>query len=103
MLSSVVMTPDQRREMAQALCEKLAQATAPVVFLLPLQGGNEWDRPGAPLNDPDGLAAFIDEMRARRPANVELRELDCHINDPGFSDAALEVVDAWIDAGLLPR
>ncbi len=103
LLSSVVMTPDQRREMARAMCERLAQATGPVVFLLPLQGGNEWDRPGAPLNDPEGLAAFIDEIRTVCPANVELREVDAHINDPAFSDAALEVIDGWIAGGLLPR
>ena len=102
LLSSVVMTPDQRREMARAMCERLAEANGPVVFLLPLQGCNEWDRPGAPLCDPAGLAAFIDEMRRCCPDNVELREIDAHINDPAFSTAALEVVDAWIAAGTLP-
>ena len=32
-----------------------------------------------------------------------LRDLDCHINDPGFADAALAVVDGWITDGTLPR
>ena len=30
--------------------DRLAQATGPSVFILPAQGGNEWDRPGAPLH-----------------------------------------------------
>lgn len=102
LLSSVMMTPDQRREMARAMCARLAGAKGPVVFLLPLQGANEWDRPGGPLNDPDGLAAFIDEVRGSCPANVDLRELDCHINDPAFSDAALAIVDDWCANGTLP-
>ncbi len=102
LLSSVLMTADQRREMARALCARLAAARGPVVFLLPLHGCNEWDRPGAPLCDPDGLAAFIDEIRRSCPQNVELREIDAHINDPEFSAAALEVVDAWTRAGTLP-
>ena len=102
LLSSVMMTPDQRREMARAMCERLAGAKGPVVFLLPLQGCNEWDRPGGPLCDPAGLAAFIDEMRSACPANVDLRELDCHINDPGFGEAALAVIDAWRAEGVLP-
>ena len=67
LLSSVLLDADQRREVARAICERLAQAKGPVVFLLPLHGCNEWDRPGAPLCDPDGLAAFIDEMRAELP------------------------------------
>ncbi|MEZ5766827.1 MAG: Tm-1-like ATP-binding domain-containing protein [Paracoccaceae bacterium] len=102
LLSSVMMTPDQRREMARAMCERLAGAKGPVVFLLPLQGCNEWDRPGGPLCDPEGLAAFIDEMRNACPANVDLRELDCHINDPEFSAAALAVIDEWRTEGALP-
>jgi uncharacterized protein (UPF0261 family) len=32
---------------------------------------------------------------------VQLVELDAHINDPAFSDAALAVVDDWIATGLV--
>ena len=102
LLTSVVMTPSERAEMARTLCAKLAAAKGPVTFLLPLQGGNEWDREGGPLSDPEGLQAFTEAMRAHCPANVRLVELDAHINDPAFSEAALAVVDAWIADGLLP-
>jgi uncharacterized protein (UPF0261 family) len=83
------------------LCKKLAGATGEVTFLLPLQGCNEWDREGADLHDAAGLAAFIDEMRAHCPANVKLRELDAHINDAAFSDAALAVFDDWLAKGVV--
>lgn len=102
LLSSVLMTRDQRREMARALAGQLAQATGPVTLLLPVQGGNEWDRPGGPLSDPAGLAAFIAELRDAVPDNVALTELDTHINDPAFAEAALAQVDAWIADGTLP-
>jgi uncharacterized protein (UPF0261 family) len=101
LLTSVVMTADERRTMARTLCARLAAATGPVVFLLPTQGGNEWDRAGGPLCDPDGLAAFCAEMRASCPPNVQLVAIDAHINDPAFHDAALAVVDGWIAAGVL--
>ncbi|MBN8293214.1 Tm-1-like ATP-binding domain-containing protein [Rhodobacter sp. NTK016B] len=103
LLTSIVMNAEERREMARTLCERLAQATGPVVCLLPVQGGNEWDRPGGPLSDPEALAAFVDEIRAACPANVRLIEMDAHINDPAFSEAALAVVDGWIEAGVLPK
>jgi uncharacterized protein (UPF0261 family) len=83
------------------LYAKLAKAQGPVVFLLPTQGGNEWDRPGGPLADPEALAAFVDEMRHACPPNVQLIELDAHINDPAFHDAALQVFDGWVKAGAL--
>jgi uncharacterized protein (UPF0261 family) len=101
LISSVLMTPDQRREMARAMCDRMATATGPVTFLLPLQGGNEWDRPGGILEDAEGLAAFIDEIRKRIPPNVDLIEIDCHINDPEFVAKALEVFDDWIARGLI--
>jgi uncharacterized protein (UPF0261 family) len=102
LLSSVVLSAAERREMARALAAKLAEATGPVTLLLPSKGLHEWDREGAPLCDPEGLAAFCEELRGCCPANVRLVELDAHINDPAFAEAALEVVDGWIAAGLLP-
>ncbi|MDZ4276649.1 MAG: Tm-1-like ATP-binding domain-containing protein [Erythrobacter sp.] len=101
LLTSVVQTPDQRRELAREICGKLSGAAGPVVFFLPVRGGHEWDRPGAPLEDAAGLAAFCEEMRAACPANVELVELDAHINDPAFSDAVLARFDDWVAGGIV--
>lgn len=102
LLSSVVLGGAERREVARTIAARLAAATGPVTLLLPLQGGNEWDRPGGPLADAAALAEFVDELRQACPPNVRLVELDAHINDPAFSAAALEVVDGWIAGGLLP-
>ena len=71
-------------------------AAAPVTLFLPLQGCNEWDRPGADLHDAEGLAAFCDEIRTTCPGNVTLRELDAHINDDAFCEAVLAVFDGWV-------
>ncbi len=99
LLTSVVQSADQRRATARAICAKLAGARGPVTFLLPVQGGNEWDRAGGPLSDPEALAAFCAEMRAACPPNVTLVEIDAHINDPAFDEAALRVLDGWIAEG----
>jgi len=101
LLTSVIMTADERREMARVMCNRLAQAKAPVVLLLPTQGGNEWDRPGGPLSDPEALAAFVQGVRDHCPANVTLIEMDAHINDPEFSAAALGVIDGWMADGVI--
>jgi uncharacterized protein (UPF0261 family) len=103
LLSSVVLDADARRKVARAIMGKLAEAKGEVVFILPLQGGNEWDRDGGPLCDAEGLAAFVAEVRAACPGNVQLVDLDAHINDPAFSEAALAVVDGWIATGILPK
>ena len=103
LLTSVVLTAGERRDVARALCAKLSGAKAPVVVYLPEQGGNDWDRPGGHLADPVALAAFCDQMRQSCPPNVELVTLSAHINDPAFHDAVLARFDAWLADGTLPR
>jgi uncharacterized protein (UPF0261 family) len=101
LLTSVVQTADERRDVAREICAKLSGAKGPVVFYLPLHGGNEWDRDGGPLADADALAAFCDQMRLSCPANVTLVELNAHINDAAFAEAVLAQFDAWRASGVI--
>lgn len=102
LITSVLLSAAERRDVARAICAQLAKAKAATTFLLPTKGANEWDRDGGPLQDAAGLAAFCDEIRACCPANVTLLELDAHINDAAFADAALQVFDGWRADGTLP-
>jgi len=101
LLTSAVLNSDERRQVARAICDKLAGASAPVAVLLPTQGCNEWDRDGADLHDSDGLAAFCDEMRQSCPQSAQLHELDAHINDAAFIELALAIFDAWVADGTI--
>ena len=68
LLSPILLGAAERREVARAHCARLATATGPTVFLLPTLGCHEWDRPGAPLHDAGGLAAFAARSAAPFPA-----------------------------------
>ena len=103
LITSILLNSEERREVARAHAAQLSEATGATTFLLPKGGLNEWDRPGAPLHDGEGLTAFVEEMQAVMPENVELRVLDCHINDEEFSDAALQVLDGWLADGTVSR
>ena len=78
---------------------ELEGAEAPVRFLMPLGGVEEWDRPGGPAHDPEGLAAMTDEVR--RSMTVPVTEVDAHINDAGFAEAVVARIDAWREDGTL--
>ncbi len=95
LLSSVVLQADEIREVARAHARQLAQATGPVALILPDKGLGEWDREGADLHNPEGLAAFLDEVEATLPANVTAHRIGCHINDAAFAQKALEILDGW--------
>ena len=103
LIGSVAMTADERRHVARVFAQKLGRAQGPTAFILPLRGVNEWDRPGQPVHDPVGLAAFADEIRQCMKPPVQLHELDAHINDPAFADAVMAIFDEWVEQGRVPR
>lgn len=103
LLVSALSGPACRRAVAAEIARRLALARGPTCLLLPLRGVEGWDRPGGPLHDPEGLAAFNDEMRHRVTKRIRLIELDAHINDDAFCAAALQVFDAWVEQGVVPK
>ena len=68
---------------------------------MPLQGIEEWDKDGEVAHDPEGLAAFTDEIRKVIRDPISLTEVDAHINDQAFADAALKIFDAWSANGTI--
>ena len=71
------------------IARKLAAARGPVSVLLPARGVSAIDREGQPFDDPVARRALHDAIRAGLPAEV-VTELDLHINDPAFAEAAAQ-------------
>ena len=103
LIASVTVSPQQRREVARVVAAKIGRVGAPIAFLLPTQGIQEWDQYGEPLHEPEALDAFLDEMRSAMPASVAFEEVDAHINAPAFAAKALEVFDRWVAEGIVEK
>lgn len=103
LIASVSIDVAMRREVAREISVRLRQARGPVHLALPLLGIEEWDRPGAPLNDPQGLQAFVDELTASACSNLHVQALDTHINDAAFAQHVLSVFDHWLAQGLIRK
>lgn len=107
LIKSSALNNEERRETAREIGKRLLQSTAdsksPAHVILPAAGIEEWDKPGEPAHDPEGLAAFNDEMRNTIKAPVQLTEINAHINDQAFADKALEIFDQWVADGIVPR
>ncbi|MEM7044803.1 MAG: Tm-1-like ATP-binding domain-containing protein [Pseudomonadota bacterium] len=103
LIKSSALNEEERRETAREIARRLAPSSAPAHVLLPLLGIEEWDKPGEPAHDPNGLAAFLDEMRRVIRPPVTVTEVDAHINDQAFADAALVVFDRWVADGVVTR
>ena len=66
---------------------KLSAAHGPVCVLLPKRGVSAIDRAGGPFDDPTARQALAGALRATAP-NLDVHELDLHINDPEFAEHA---------------
>lgn len=101
LLTSIVLNNAEREQVAQAHSVQLAKAKGPVTLLLPTHGCGEWDREGADLHDSEGLQHFLTTMKATAPSNVDVLEVDGHINDSVFADTALRLFDQWCADGVV--
>ncbi|HYW76501.1 MAG TPA: Tm-1-like ATP-binding domain-containing protein [Gammaproteobacteria bacterium] len=102
LLASVTSGTSDRRRIARSIGERLRRAQGPVAFILPTGGLQEWDQPGEPLHDPEGLEAFLDEMRGSVGEPVQVHEIAGHINGREFIDTALAIFDRWAAEGVIP-
>ena len=101
LIKSSALNESERRETAREVAKRLSQAKGPVQFLMPLHGIEEWDKEGGAAHDPQGLAAFTDEVRKSIAPHIATLEIDAHINDAAFSSSALQVFDQWISEGKI--
>ena len=101
LIKSSAFNNEERRDTAREMAKRLAESRSPVHVILTNKGIEEWDREGQEAHDPEGLAAFLDEARAVIKPPVKLTELDCHINDQAFVDAALAIFDGWVADGTI--
>lgn len=103
LISVVTMTHEQRQRSAEAVATRVMAAKGPTKFVLPTQGIDEWDRPGAPLHDAEGFRIQVETFRELIGDPVEFIELDAHINDKAFSDAVMRLFDEMVEAGAIPH
>ncbi|MFN3547309.1 MAG: Tm-1-like ATP-binding domain-containing protein [Mesorhizobium sp.] len=102
LLGSVTTNVEGRRRTAASIARKLEGASAPVAFILPVGGIQQWDQEGEPLHDPEGLSAFLEAMKSEIRPPVQLHEIADHINSPAFAAKALRIFDDWVAEGIIP-
>lgn len=92
-------TRQENTTLGERIGAKLSAATGPTVVVLPLRGLSGIDTEGGPFHDPEADAALFDAVRAAvAGSDVQLLEVDQHINDPGFGRDAARRLHALITA-----
>ncbi len=92
----VRMGPEEMRQFARIVGEKLNKSKGPTHVLIPKKGWSEADKPGMELFDPKTDQIFVDELRGMINPNIPIEEVDAHISDPAFALRAVEVLHKMI-------
>jgi uncharacterized protein (UPF0261 family) len=82
-------TAAENAMLGQEIGHKVSASSGAAAILLPLKGVSAIDREGEPFDDPDARKALFDAIRSSH-GSVELVELDEHINDTAFAEAAAQ-------------
>jgi uncharacterized protein (UPF0261 family) len=80
-------TPEENAKIGADIARKLTIARGPVSVLLPARGVSAIDREGQPFDDPVARRTLHEAIRSGL-AGADVSELDLHINDAEFADAA---------------
>ena len=82
---------EENIKVSRKIVEKLNNATGPTVMMLPLNGVSMIDAPGQPFYGKEEDEALFNELRIGLNRDVvELIELNNHINDQEFAEAAAQ-------------
>lgn len=85
-------TPEENDKLGKEIAEKASAAKGPTAVLLPLKGVSAIDREGQAFWWPQADRALFQSIRNWVGPQVNLIELDSHINEAGFARSAADMV-----------
>jgi uncharacterized protein (UPF0261 family) len=94
--SAIRLNAEETQALADQLAEKLNRDASNIKILIPLHGWSEADRLDGPLYDPPISNGFIQRLKERLNPQIEIQEVNLHINDAAFAETATKMMDEMI-------
>ena len=90
--------PEEMRTIAMAVAEKLNGHTNKklVKFIIPTKGFSSISVEGGAIYDPISDQVFIDELKEKLDPEIEIIEVDTHINTPEFAQAVVSALGQYL-------
>jgi uncharacterized protein (UPF0261 family) len=85
---------DECRVLGAIIAAKLNAGSGERCVVVPLRGFSMLSAPGGPFYDPEADAALIDALSAELSTEIELIEVDAHINEPHVADTLADRFEA---------
>ena len=94
--SAIRLNEEETSFLAAQLAEKLNKDPAHIRVLVPTGGWSGADKQGGPLYDPDMNQVFLQKFRQVIDSQIEIQEVDHHINDKAFGQIAANLMDVMV-------
>jgi uncharacterized protein (UPF0261 family) len=94
--SAIRLNVEESQLLARQLAEKLNRNPSHTKVVIPMRGWSEADCEGGPLYDPVISEQCIRELKRSLNRQIEIKEVDSHINDPSFTQVAATLMDEMI-------
>jgi len=94
--SAIRLNEGESIAVARQVAEKLNRKPSDYQVVIPTRGWSEADCEGGPLYDPLISDVLIRELKRCLNPQIEIQELDNHINDPSFAKAVSILMDEMI-------
>jgi uncharacterized protein (UPF0261 family) len=83
---------EENRQIGEMIARAANRSTGPVTILIPLKGVSQLDSPGGQFWDPAANRACFAAIRENLKPGIPVVEMDNNINDPAFSEKAVEML-----------
>ncbi len=94
--SAIRLNFEETTCIANQLAEKLNRDAANIKIMIPTRGWSEPDREGGPLYDPEMNSIFIRTFKEALNPQIEIQEVDFHINDSDFAALAANLMHEMV-------
>jgi len=91
---------EELKATGRVVAEKLNQARGPVAVVIPRLGFSSFDQEGEVFWEPETDRVFALALKASLKPEIEVIEVEAHINDPLFAETMVEVLDRLMQLSL---
>jgi uncharacterized protein (UPF0261 family) len=96
-ITDVRLNKSEMADVGREVAKRLQYTKSRAVFLVPTEGYDSYAVKGGGFHDPEADAAFVTELKAGVPDNIEVMERKTHIEDPQFATEAAELLISLIN------
>jgi uncharacterized protein (UPF0261 family) len=94
--SAIRLNEKETSFLAVQLAEKLNKDPANIRVLVPTRGWSGADKQDGPLFDPDMNQIFLSKFKHSLDSQIQIQEVDHHINDVAFGHIAANLMDTMV-------